>query len=123
MFPCLTSFSPARSRSPSLLERFQPIQANDDGINVHLMNAFVGGSAILVEAHVGEPTITQHVALVIVRRPHPDQSETGEYTIQLSTIGQSRPTEGIHRAVRLLGDWALSLHPENRLVKQKVNPK
>jgi hypothetical protein len=62
---------------------------------------------------------------VIVRRPHPDQPESGisEYTIQLSTIGQSRPTEGIHRAVKLLGDWALSLHPENRLVKQKVNPK
>ncbi len=108
-----------------LAERFQPIQASDDGINVHLMNAFVGGSAILVEAHVGEPTITQHVALVIVRRPHPDQPEfgVGEYTIQLSTIGQTRPTDGIHRAVRLLGDWALSLHSENRLVKQKVNPK
>ncbi len=107
-----------------LAERFQPIQANDDGINVHLMNAFVGRSSLLVETHVGEPTITQHVALVIVRRPHPDQPDAAvrEYTIQLSTIGQARPTEGIHRAVRLLGDWALSVHPENRLIKEKVNP-
>ena len=106
-------------------EQFQPIQFSAEGINVHLMNAFVGTNALLVEAHVGEPTITQHVALVIVRRPHPDQPDSGvsEYTIQLSTIGQSRPTAGIHRAVLLLSDWALSLHPDNRVVKQKVNPK
>ncbi len=105
--------------------RFEPLQTSDGGINVHLMNAYVGDVTLLVETFVGEATISQHVALVIVWRRHPDQPEAGssEYTIQLSMIGQPRPTEGIHRAVTLLADWVLSLHPQNRVLKQKVNTK
>ncbi len=99
--------------------RFQPMQRSEGGITVHLSNAFLGSEALLIETHVGEPTITQHLALILVARqpPHPP----GEYTIQMSTIGQPRPTVGVHRAVRLLADWALQLHPDNRLLQQKVS--
>ncbi len=104
-----------------MAKRFEPQQVSEDGINVHLSHVFLGDSVLLVEAHVGEPTITQHVALVIVARQHPDTPGADEYTLQLSTIGQPRPTVGIHRAVRLLTDWLLRLHPETRILKEKVS--
>ncbi len=81
------------------------------------MDAYLNPRALLIETHVGELTITQHVALLISARQHPAH----EYTIHLGTVGQPRPTEGIHTAVRLLADWALALHPENKLIKQKVS--
>ncbi len=106
-----------------MIDRFEPLARSDaeSGINVRLMNAFLGRDALLVETHVGEPTITQHVALVILARLHPDTPGAREFTIQLGTIGQPRPTRGVHLAVRLLADWVLSLHPENRIIKQKVS--
>ena len=111
--------------SPLTLEqmaaRFEPKQQSEAGTVIRLMNAYLGREALLVETHVGEPTITQHVALVIVARVKPDTPDTKEYTVQLSTLGQPRPTAGIHQAVTLLGDWVLSLHPDNRIVKEKVS--
>ena len=104
-----------------MADRFEPQKQSEGGVNIHLMSAYVGKEALLVETHVGEPTITQHIALVIVARPRPDTPGANEYTIQLSTLGQPRVTAGIHQAVRLLGDWALRLHPENRFVKEKVS--
>ncbi len=106
-----------------MIERFEPRQRSDPEreINVRLMNAFLGREALLVETHVGEATITQHVALVIVARAHPDTPGASEFTVQLGTLGQPRPTPGIHFAVRLLADWLLSLHPDNRIIKEKVS--
>lgn len=108
---------------PEMQARFQPIQHSDpeSGLNLHLMEAFLGQESLLVETHVGEPTITQHLALVIVARQHPDVPGESEFTVQMSTLGQPRPTPGIHAAVKLLADWALSLHPESRLIKEKVS--
>ncbi len=103
-----------------MAERFEPVQHAADGINVHLMKVFVGREALLIEIHVGEPTITQHIALMIIARPVPDTAGAVEYTIQLGSIGQARATPGIHVAVRLVADWVLSLHPENRVIKEKV---
>jgi len=103
-----------------MAQRFEPLQYGDAGINIHLMNAFLSRISLLIEVHVGEPTITQHVALMIIARPNPDSADRNEYTIQLGSIGQPRPTAGVHRAVRLLADWALNLHPDNRVIKEKV---
>ena len=52
-----------------MIARFEPIQWSEAGTHVHLMDAYLGREAILIETHVGEPTITQHVALVIITRP------------------------------------------------------
>jgi hypothetical protein len=105
-----------------MIDHFEPTQQSEGDTHIHLMNAYLGREAILVETHIGEPTIAQHVALVMVARTHPDthRANQHEYTIQLGTLGQPRPTEGVHRAVRLLTEWALSLHPENAILKQKV---
>jgi hypothetical protein len=104
-----------------MLDRFEPQKHSEAGINVSLMNAYLGREALLVETHVGEPTISQNVALVVVRRLHPDTPGADEYTIQLSTLGMPRPTVGIHHAVKLLSEWVLSLHPDTRIIKQKVS--
>lgn len=108
---------------PQMIACFEPLHGSDlaSGINVRLMSAYLGREALLVETHVGEPTITQHVALVIVLRAHPDTPGAQEFTLQLGTIGQPRPTTGVHVAVRLLADWILSLHPDNRIIKEKVS--
>jgi hypothetical protein len=99
----------------------EPMQHSADGTHIRFMNAYVGREAVLVETHVGEPTITQHVMLVIVSRLQPDTDAGNEYTIQLGTVGQPRPTAGIHRTVTLLADWVLKLHPANQIVKEKVS--
>lgn len=101
--------------------RFEPLRQGENGINVNISHAYVGREAVLFETHVAEPTISQHVALVIVAREHPDTPGASEFTLQLSTIGQPRPTAGVHLAVRSLTDWFLRLHPENRIVKAKVS--
>jgi tRNA (guanine-N7-)-methyltransferase len=111
--------------SPLSLEdmaaRFEPQVHIEDETTIRLMSAYRGRIALLVETYVGEPTIHQHIALMITERSEPDTPDSNEYTIQLATIGQPRPTTGIHAAVTLLGDWILSLHPQNRIVKEKVS--
>lgn len=101
--------------------RFEPQVHIDGETAIRLMSAYLGRIALLIETYVGEPTIHQHVALTITERSEAETPDLNEYTIQLATIGQPRPTAGIHEAVTLLGDWVLSLHPENRIVKEKVS--
>lgn len=101
-----------------IVERFEPIQAAEGGIHIHLMDAFIGRNGILIETHIGEPTIRQHVAMSVYQYDHGKAPDT--FTIQLSTIGQPRATEGVHVTVRVLRDWLLTLHPEAKLMHQKV---
>lgn len=101
--------------------RFEPQVRMEQETTIRLMGAYLGRVALLVETYVGEPTIHQHIALMITERDPPETNATHEYTIQLATIGQPRPTMGVHAAVTLLGDWILSLHPENRIIKEKVS--
>ncbi|MCK6577346.1 MAG: tRNA (guanosine(46)-N7)-methyltransferase TrmB [Anaerolineae bacterium] len=103
---------------PEIAARFDPIKTAREDVHLHLMEAFLGEASILVEAHIGEPTIRQHVMIGIYR--YAGGAEVDTYTIQLSTIGQPRATLGAHLAVCLLRDWLLTLHPEVRLLHQKV---
>lgn len=112
--------------SPLALEeiaaRFEPpLVQIDDAETIRLMSAYLGKIALLVEAYVGEATIHQHVALMITERFDRETDAPHEYTIQLATIGQPRPTSGIHTAVKLLGDWVMRLHSENQVIKEKVS--
>jgi hypothetical protein len=70
---------------------------------------------VLFEVYVKEPTIDQRVALMLVER-----EEAHEYTLQLGMLGHPRPTPGIHLAVKLLGDWLTSLHPDAHVLKAKL---
>lgn len=101
-----------------IAERFEPIKASEGDIHIHLMDVFMGQKGLLIETHIAEPTIRQHVALSVYQYDHgriPDA-----FTIQLSTIGQPRATVGAHATVRILRDWLLTLHPEAELMHEKV---
>lgn len=101
-----------------IVERFEPIRAAEGNIHIHLMDAFLGRNGILIETHIGEPTIRQHVAMTVYQHDHGKTPNT--YTIQISTIGQPRATQGVHITVRVLRDWLLTLHSEARLMHEKV---
>ncbi|MBK8020527.1 MAG: tRNA (guanosine(46)-N7)-methyltransferase TrmB [Chloroflexi bacterium] len=102
---------------PEIAARFEPMKVTLDDTHLHLMEAFVGESSILVEAHIGESTIRQHAMIGIYRY---SSGEPETYTVQLSTIGQPRATSGAHHAVRVLRDWLLTTHPDARVLHQKV---
>lgn len=104
-----------------MLSRFEPMQESNDGLYVHLIEAYRGNGAVLFVAHVSEPSIDQKIALMLLER-QAEQGEAPDFTLQLGTIGHPRPTEGVHLAVKLLGDWLLSLHPDARPIKHKLQP-
>ncbi|MFN8373471.1 MAG: tRNA (guanosine(46)-N7)-methyltransferase TrmB [Anaerolineae bacterium] len=90
--------------------------ATRKGTYVSFMDAYRGAHNVLVEVFVKEPTIEQHFAMLITRR-----EAAGEYTLKLSTLGHPRPTAGIHRAAALLRNWLLSLHPDSKVLSDKIH--
>jgi tRNA (guanine-N7-)-methyltransferase len=95
--------------------QFRPGEYHFGETYVSFLQAFRGAGALLFEVFVREPTIDQRVALILAQR-----EESPEFTIKLGTLGQPRSTDGIHKAVGLLGDWAVSLHPDARIISDKV---
>lgn len=100
----------------TILAQFQPLQAvdTDNAIHVNVGYAYANTDSLLFEAYVSEPTIDQRVAIMLVPR------EDGAYTLKLGGIGAPRPTDGMHVAVALIGDWIASLHPNAHIVTDKV---
>lgn len=106
-------------RSPLSLDdiqaQFAPTQHTVGSVHISLLEAYRGRHKLLFEVFVKELTIEQHFAFTLAGRP-----QAGEYTLQLGTLGHARPTEGVHLAAGLLGDWLMSLHPDNRELKRKL---
>lgn len=100
-----------------MASRFDGWNVDEGDTHIHFMGVYRGRGALLFEAHVGEATIIQHLALRVSER---SKREGREYTIQVSSMGHPRATLGVHRAVTLLGDWLLSLHPDARTMINKV---
>jgi len=94
---------------------FERREYAEDDTRIAITHSYRGKHSVLFEVYVKEPTIDQHLAVLLVERETP-----GEYTLQLGTLGHPRPTPGIHLAVKLLGDWLTSLHPEARILKSKL---
>ena len=84
------------------------------GMYIHFMRMWRSGRHLMFETHIKEPTIDQHMALIVSAR------DDGMYTVQMSTLGHPRPTEGVHGAVRALGEWLMAIKPGARVVVQKV---
>ena len=99
-----------------MLARFETREHSAGDAHVRFMFAYRGERSLLIETYIKEPTIDQHVALMVLAREVP-----GEYTIQLNTLGQPRSTPGVHRAVALLGAWLVSLDPAARAINQKLH--
>jgi tRNA (guanine-N7-)-methyltransferase len=96
---------------------FTPLKTREGETIIHLMTAYRGRGALLVEAHIAEPTIDQHIALLVLEKW---RDQPGTYTIQLSPLGHPRPTAGVHRAVWLLAEGLLALHPDARIIDHKL---
>ncbi len=108
-----------------IVEQFEPFEAKaaarepahaETNISVNASQAFGSRQAALIEAYVVEPTIQQHVGIIVA----PIRERPGEYTVGLSTIGSPRPTDGLHFAVRKVADWLLTLHAEARITGDKA---
>jgi tRNA (guanine-N7-)-methyltransferase len=90
-------------------------QHEQDGVYISFLRAYRGAHDLLIETYIKEPTIEQHLALILMQR-----KLDNEFTLKLSTIGQPRPTAGVHRAVALLGAWLLGLHSDSRVIQDKI---
>ncbi len=93
-------------------------QHHAGNVYLHLMEAFLGKNALLIETAISEPTIDQRLALMVIPRWH--SNEPGGYTVQVSALGHPRITEGVHEAVRVLADRVIALHPEARILHHKL---
>lgn len=98
-----------------MLSPFEPFEHHADDLHISFLQGYRGKNVLLFEVFVKEPTIDQHVGLIVTGR-----KQAGEYTLQLGTLGYPRVTRGLQKAVTLLGDWLVSLHPDGRILNSKV---
>lgn len=94
-------------------QQFHP--APDVHIKVRDVYLHQNGRAVLFEAEVIDPTIEQHVAIMLYPREEPNT-----YTVKYTTLGQPRMTPGLHYATALLAKWVVGLHPDGRILASKV---
>ena len=63
------------------------------------------------EVVVEEPSIEQHTMIMLAPR-----AEAGEYIVKLTSLGHARPTPGMHRAVRAVGELVAGLGAGGRVL-------
>jgi len=82
-----------------------------------VLDAYVNrrNSVLLFEATLTEPTIEQHLAIMLLPRETPH-----EYTLKFGTLGYPRMTEGLHMLTRDLAGWIVSLHPQAAILHAHV---
>lgn len=100
----------------AIAQQFRPAAFATGDLRVKFMSVYQDSRSLLFETYVHDPTIEQHVAIVLVRR-----EET--YTLKASGIGNPRATDGLHFAVGQLGRLLIEMHPEAEIVRSGVNPK
>jgi len=100
----------------TMVEAAQPQNYDDDEHHVEFKNRYLGENNALFEAHIHEPTIDQRVALTVVQKA----GTADEYTIKASAIGSPRSTNGVHKAIALLGDAILALSPDAKILSDTL---
>lgn len=98
-----------------MLAQFERSEYSFDDIHIRMLNAYRGQNTVLFEVFINEPTIEQHIALILNKR----QKER-EYTLKMGSLGYPRVTPGLHKAVSVLGNWLVNLHPEGEIISHKV---
>ncbi len=101
----------------AIQKQFQKLEHQAQETNIAVIHAYHSENTVLFETIVHEPTIEQHIALLLVRKSAEGQNL---YTLKVASLGSPRPTPGVHLAVAQLGQWLLGLHPDNNLVVNKV---
>lgn len=99
-----------------ILARFESIEHRlpNDTI-VKSIQAYRGGNVLMFEMYIHEPTIDQHIALVVTPREN-----ANEYTLKVGTLGYPRHTSGLQKAVAIMGDWIVHLNPDAVIVDHKL---
>lgn len=101
-----------------IIDQFEKT-THDTGDDIHVTwtHAFINrrNGNLLFELTITEPTIDQHIALMMMPREEPQT-----YTLRYATMGHPRPTAGLHRATNLLGDWIVSLHPDAEILDRRL---
>ena len=88
--------------------------------HLHFLAAYGAEEALLFEVFVREGALHQRLALHLARqRPQAGVAEE-RFTLSLSGIGHPRATPGCHLALAVLGRWLLRLHPEARIIHQRI---
>lgn len=100
----------------TIVEQFSQSEHATGDTHVKLMQVYRGEKSLLFEAFVHEPTVDQLIALLYIRKEETDD----QYTLKLSALGNPRPTAGVHFAVKLLGEWIISLSDETQVIQNKV---
>lgn len=87
-------------------------------IHVALLNAYWNPTykTVLFEVVIEEPTIDQHIALLLNPR-----EKTADFTLKYATFGMPRSTEGVHHATHFIAKWIVSLHDEAKITSKKVS--
>lgn len=83
---------------------------------ISFKHVYIGDHSLLFDVYIHEATIDQRVCLALVER----EAHSNEFTLKLGAIGGPRPTEGVHKAVRILGEQLLSLHPQSAVIHDPV---
>lgn len=88
-----------------------------EGLHISIINIFHNPhyGSLLFETLIIEPTIEQHIAILLSPR-----EEHGDYIVRYSTLGTPRITEGVHRATQYIGEWAAGLHPDAVITALRV---
>ena len=105
--------------------RFQPRAFSirnrpETEVHLHFLAAYGAEEALLFEVFVREGALHQRLALHLARqRPQTGAAEE-RFTLSLSGIGHPRASPGCHLALAVLGRWLLRLHPEARIIHQRI---
>ena len=106
-------------RSPltldDMLAHFQQAERKEGNTHINFLHGYRGQKVVLFEVYIKEPTLDQHVALVLSYR----ETEQ-DFTLKAGVLGYPRATEGLHRAVAILGDWLIGLHPDSAQIDYKL---
>lgn len=100
-----------------ILNQFKKQTHHVEDIHIIFLDAYGNEktSTLLFEANVIEPSIEQHVAIMMM--PKKDQDH---YILRLNPLGHPRATVGLHQAVQRLGEWICSLDESAHIVALKL---
>ncbi|MDX2078931.1 MAG: tRNA (guanosine(46)-N7)-methyltransferase TrmB [bacterium] len=99
----------------NLADQLVPDDLDNDELHIHFLSRYTNPKAILFEVFVHEPTLEQHIGVMVVQR-----EESDEVTIKVNSIGSPRATRGVHRAVGLVGEALLRLSPTAIVLQDKI---
>ena len=101
----------------ALVQRFAASRSKYGDAHIALLRAYADPrrDAAVFEVVVEEPTIEQHTLISLSPR-----AEAHEYIVKMTSIGQARPTAGMHRAVAAVGEWVAAQDEGAKITESKL---